>query len=65
MTKPFHVGNAARTAIVSVSLARHGLTSDGAIFDGDGGVLPTYGGGASSAGPAAIPAIAPSPRSTP
>jgi len=45
MTKPFHVGNAARTAIVSVSLAKRGLTADGAIFDGDGGVLATYGGG--------------------
>lgn len=45
MTKPFHVGNAARTAIVSVSLAKRGLTADAAIFDGDGGVLATYGGG--------------------
>jgi len=45
MTKPFHVGNAARTAIVSVSLTERGLTADGAIFDGDGGVIETYGGG--------------------
>lgn len=45
MTKPFHVGNAARMAIVSVSLAKQGLTADGAIFDGDGGVIETYGGG--------------------
>jgi len=45
MTKPFHVGNAARTAVVSVSLAKRGLSADDAIFDGDGGVLQTYGGG--------------------
>jgi 2-methylcitrate dehydratase PrpD len=45
MTKPFHVGNAARTAVVSVSLAKRGLTADGSIFDGDGGVVETYGGG--------------------
>jgi len=45
MTKPFHVGNAARTAVASVSLAKRGLTADGVIFDGDGGVLATYGGG--------------------
>ncbi len=45
MTKPFHVGNAARTAIVSASLAEAGLTADSTIFDGDGGVLETYGGG--------------------
>jgi 2-methylcitrate dehydratase PrpD len=45
MTKPFHVGNAARTAVVSVSLAKRGLTSDEVIFDGDGGVIQTYGGG--------------------
>jgi 2-methylcitrate dehydratase PrpD len=45
MTKPFHVGNAARTAVISVSLARRGLTSDEAILDADGGVLETYGGG--------------------
>lgn len=45
MTKPFHVGHAARTAVVSASLAQKGLTSDGAIIDGDGGLVATYGGG--------------------
>lgn len=44
MTKPFHVGHAARTAVASASLAQKGLTSDATIVDGEGGLISTYGG---------------------
>lgn len=58
MTKPFHVGNAARTAVVSAALAGRGLTADGAIFDGDGGVIATYGGGDGESAEAVLAKIA-------
>ena len=44
MVKPFHAGQAARCGVLSAWLAREGLTADGAIFDGKGGVLDTYRG---------------------
>lgn len=45
MTKPFHVGHAAQTGVMSAWLAAKGLTSDATIFDGKGGVIDTYAGG--------------------
>lgn len=43
MTKSFHVGHTARSAILAASLAQHGFTADSAIFDGPNGFLQTYG----------------------
>ncbi len=44
MTKPFHVGRAARCGVTSAWLAKHGFTADGAIFDGENNIFATYGG---------------------
>jgi 2-methylcitrate dehydratase PrpD len=45
MTKPFHVGHAARCGVLSAWLAKHGHTADDAILDGKNNVLETYGEG--------------------
>lgn len=45
MTKPFHVGQAARGGVLSAWLAKHGHTADAALFDGKNNVLETYGAG--------------------
>jgi len=42
MTKPFHVGRAARCGVLSAWLAKHGHTADDSIFDGKNNVLETY-----------------------
>lgn len=44
MTKPFHAGNAARGAVLSVELAREGFTSDLTAFEGDFGWAKTLNG---------------------
>jgi 2-methylcitrate dehydratase PrpD len=44
MTKPFHAGHAARTGVLSAWMARQGFTADTAMFEGERGVLDTYGG---------------------
>jgi 2-methylcitrate dehydratase PrpD len=44
MAKPFHAGNAARIAVLSTWMARHGFTADTTIFDGERSVLETYRG---------------------
>ncbi|WP_108645615.1 MmgE/PrpD family protein [Polynucleobacter rarus] len=44
MTKPFHAGHAARSAIQSAWLVKQGFTSDPIIFDGKNSFLDTYGG---------------------
>ena len=44
MTKPFHAGHAARSGLVSAWMAKQGFTADGAIFDGQNGLLAIYGG---------------------
>ena len=43
MTKPFHAGHAARSAVVATSMAGAGMTADSEIFDGDDGVFDVYG----------------------
>jgi 2-methylcitrate dehydratase PrpD len=45
MAKPFHAGHAARIGVVSAWMAKKGLTSDTALFDGPRGILDTYSGG--------------------
>ena len=45
MTKPLHVGQAARCGVLSAWLAKHGHTADEAIFDGKNNILETYGAG--------------------
>ena len=44
MTKPFHAGHAARTAVLSAWMAKEGFTADDRIFDDENSVLATYGG---------------------
>jgi len=44
MTKPFHVGNAARIGVDSVDLVRAGFTADREILDGPDGFLALYAG---------------------
>ncbi|HSQ05766.1 MAG TPA: MmgE/PrpD family protein, partial [Burkholderiales bacterium] len=44
MTKPFHAGNAARSALNAVMLARAGFTASTTIFDGKNNYFDTYGG---------------------
>jgi len=44
MTKPFHPGLAARSAVMSAWLARQDFTADAQIFDGKGSFLATYAG---------------------
>lgn len=43
MTKPFHVGRAARCGVMSAWLAKKGFSADRAIFDGTNNVFQTYG----------------------
>ena len=43
MTKPFHVGRAARCGVMSAWFAKHGFTADGEIFDHAKNVFQTYG----------------------
>ena len=45
MTKSFHVGRAAQTAVVFTNLIKKGFTADEAIFDGAGNILEIYAGG--------------------
>ena len=45
MTKPFHAGHAARSALTAVLLARSGFTANAAIFDEPGSVFATYARG--------------------
>jgi 2-methylcitrate dehydratase PrpD len=44
MTKSFHAGHAARTAVLSAWMAKHGFTANTSIFDGEHGFFSTYGG---------------------
>lgn len=44
MVKPFHAGQAARCGVLSAWMAGEGLSADGTILDGKGGVLDTYRG---------------------
>ena len=44
MTKPFHAGNAARSALTAVTLARAGFTASTEIFEGKNSYFDTYGG---------------------
>lgn len=44
MTKPFHVGRAARCGVMSAWLAREGFTADAEIFDGGNNLFDTYAG---------------------
>jgi 2-methylcitrate dehydratase PrpD len=44
MAKPFHAGHAARSAVLSVWLARNGCTADTSVLDQPGGFLSTYAG---------------------
>lgn len=43
MAKPFHAGNAARSAIISASMAKIGFTANIGIFDDDSKFLHTFG----------------------
>ncbi len=44
MTKPFHAGHAARSALVAATLARSGFTANSAIFEGKHSFFDTYAG---------------------
>jgi 2-methylcitrate dehydratase PrpD len=44
MTKPFHAGLAARSAVLSAWFAKEGFTADPSIFDGRNSFLSTYAG---------------------
>jgi 2-methylcitrate dehydratase PrpD len=44
MTKPFHAGHAARSAVTAAWLAKHGFTADTQIFDGKNNFFATYAG---------------------
>ena len=44
MTKPFHAGHAARSAVMAAWLAKNGFTADTQIFDGKNNVFNTYAG---------------------
>ena len=44
MTKPFHAGHAARSAVVAAWLAKNGFTADTHIFDGKNNFFSTYAG---------------------
>jgi 2-methylcitrate dehydratase PrpD len=43
MTKPFHVGRAARCGVMSAWLAKQGFTANSDIFEGSNNVFETYG----------------------
>ncbi len=42
MTKPFHAGHAARSAVVAAWMAKNGFTADTQIFDGKNNFFSTY-----------------------
>lgn len=44
MTKPFHAGHAARSAVTAAWLAKNGFTADTQIFDGKNNFFNTYAG---------------------
>jgi len=44
MTKPFHAGHAARSAVVAAWMAKNGFTADTQIFDGKNNFFSTYAG---------------------
>jgi 2-methylcitrate dehydratase PrpD len=44
MTKPFHAGHAARSAVMAAWLAKQGFTADTHIFDGKNNFFATYAG---------------------
>ena len=44
MTKPFHAGHAARSAVVAAWMAKNGFTADTQIFDSKDGFFSTYAG---------------------
>ncbi|MEQ1776098.1 MAG: MmgE/PrpD family protein [Burkholderiales bacterium] len=44
MTKPFHAGHAARSAVMAAWLAKNGFTADTQIFDGKNNFFSTYAG---------------------
>ncbi len=44
MTKPFHAGHAARSAVTAAWLAKNGFTADQNIFDGENNFFSTYAG---------------------
>jgi 2-methylcitrate dehydratase PrpD len=44
MTKPFHAGHAARSAVVAATLARAGFTANPDVFDGKESFFHTYAG---------------------
>ena len=44
MTKPFHAGHAARSALVAVTLVRSGFTASTTIFEGEQTFFSTYAG---------------------
>lgn len=43
MTKPFHLGHAAGSAVKAAWLARNGFSADQTMFEGPGGFLQVYG----------------------
>lgn len=45
MTKPFHVGHAARDAVVAAQLVEHGFTADGSALEGPLGYFALMGAG--------------------
>ena len=44
MTKPFHAGHAARSAVMAAWMAKNGFTADMQIFDGKNNFFSTYAG---------------------
>ena len=44
MTKPFHAGHAARSAVMAAWMAKNGFTADDHIFDGKNNLFDTYAG---------------------
>ena len=44
MTKPFHAGHAARSAVMAAWMAKNGFTADTQIFDGKNNFFSTYAG---------------------
>jgi 2-methylcitrate dehydratase PrpD len=45
MTKPYHLGNAARSGIVAAQLAKSGFTASVRVLEGDTGFLHAFDGG--------------------
>ena len=44
MTKPFHAGHTARSAVLAAWMAKNGFTADDHIFDGKNNLFDTYAG---------------------